>query len=193
MGGCIDDNNFVTEDDLVSFYYQYADIDRLCPLSSEFGCDDVQSDLCLGEDVSETLSKNGGMAQGAKLAVFDAFYGDFGLMTLVGNDLWEPCAEADCKLHSNSWGGDYECQLGSNDLLYDEFMYKVRRLCRVNKLSLLYCSVYLEASGVFVVPAVVQREPLAEVCLPFSRTTSLFAYACLSMRCLMFLSLASSN
>eukprot|EP00752_Nemacystus_decipiens_P004360 g3984.t1 len=125
VGGCIDDNTaFVSDDDLVSSAYQYADIDRLCPLSPLFGCDESDLDLCLGDDVSETLTENGGMARGAKMAIFDAFYGDFGLMTLVGNDLWEPCAEADCKLHSNSWGGDYECGLGSNDVLYDEFMYE---------------------------------------------------------------------
>lgn len=125
VGGCIDDNPLVTDDDLVSYYAQYADIDRLCPLSPEFGCDVAEDELCLGDDVSQTLTDNGGMARGAKLAIFDAFYGDFGLMTLIGNDLWETCAEADCKLHSNSWGSDNECELGTSDLLYDEFMYEV--------------------------------------------------------------------
>ena len=122
VGACIDDDPSATDDDLVSSYYQYADIDRLCPA---FGCGSGGEEECLGDDVSETLTNNGGMAQGAKLAIFDAFFQDFGLMDLVGNDLWEPCAEADCKLHSNSWGGDLMCQLGPIDVLYDTFMYEV--------------------------------------------------------------------
>lgn len=125
MGACIEDNPSATDDDLVSSYMQYADIDRLCPLFSELGCDDMEEDECLSDDVSENLTQNGGMAQGAKLAIFDAFYGDIGLPGFVGNGLWEPCREADCKIHSNSWGGDYECQLGPEDVLYDTFMYQV--------------------------------------------------------------------
>lgn len=125
VGACIDDNPTVADDDLVSYFMQYADIDRLCPLFSDFGCDGTESQACLSDDVSENLTNNGGMAQGAKLAIFDAFYGALGLADFVGNGLWEPCREADCKLHSNSWGGDYQCQLGPQDVLYDTYMYQV--------------------------------------------------------------------
>jgi len=121
VGGCIDENLSVTDDDLVSSYAQYADIDRLCPA---FGCDDNGDEACLGDDVSATLTNNGGTAQGAKLAIFDAFFGEAGLMDYVGNDLWEPCSGADCKVHSNSWGSS-GCQVGPLDLMYDEFMYEV--------------------------------------------------------------------
>ena len=123
VGGCIFGD--ADEDDLVSTEFaQYFDIDRICPA---FGCDPESDDVCLGDDVSETLTNNGGMARGAKLAIFDAFYQTFGLMDIVGNGLWEPCAEAGCKVHSNSWGGDYECQLGPNDIQYDGYMYEVSR------------------------------------------------------------------
>lgn len=122
VGGCIDDSAFAT-DDLVSSFYQYADIDRLCPA---FGCDDTETSECLSDDISETLTDNGGMAQGAKLAIFDVFYEEYGLLDVVGNGLWEPCAEAGCKLHSNSWGGEYGCYTTLLDVMYDEFMYEVR-------------------------------------------------------------------
>ncbi|CAM9548318.1 unnamed protein product, partial [Hapterophycus canaliculatus] len=124
VGACIDDNPSATDDDLVSSYMEYADIDRMCPLFSDFGCDDTEDENCLSDDVSENLTQNGGMAQGAKLAIFDVFYGSIGLPGSVGNGLWEPCREADCKLHSNSWGGDHECQLGPEAVLYDTFMYQ---------------------------------------------------------------------
>eukprot|EP00903_Cladosiphon_okamuranus_P006848 g6670.t1 len=119
VGGCIDET--ADDDDLVSSYAQYADIDRHCPA---FGCDDTDGAECLSDDVSETLTKNGGMAQGAKLAIFDVFYEDYGLLDHIGNGLWEPCEEAGCKLHSNSWGGDYGCEITPLDLLYDEYMHE---------------------------------------------------------------------
>ena len=133
VGGCIDDDPYEVDDDLVTTFYASAlDIDRLCPA---FGCDPDFDDFCMSDDVSETLTKNGGMAQGAKLAIFDAFYGDFGLMDYAGNGLWEPCAEVDCKLHSNSWGADYECELSSMDARYDDFMYKVRFPAQIKNAS----------------------------------------------------------
>ena len=125
VGGCIEDTTTAV-DDLTSSTGQTIDIDRLCPLfSTVVDCDDT--DLpCLTDDVGETLTQNGGMAQGAKLAIFDAMYVDVAFALFVGNGLWEPCTEAGCKLHTNSWGGDFECQHGSTDILYDEFMYEVR-------------------------------------------------------------------
>ncbi|CAN0423346.1 unnamed protein product, partial [Ectocarpus sp. 12 AP-2014] len=59
-----------------------------------------------------------------KLAIFDVFYGNYGLVEHIGNGLWEPCVEAGCKLHSNSWGADEGCETTPMDLLYDAFMYE---------------------------------------------------------------------
>ena len=66
------------------------------------------------------------MARGAKLAIFDGFAGDAGQMHYPGNGLWESCLDAGCKIHSNSWGIENVCELTSLDILYDDFMYKVR-------------------------------------------------------------------
>ncbi|CAM9670039.1 unnamed protein product [Ectocarpus fasciculatus] len=121
-GACIDDDEANDVDDLASPYFEIADLDRLCPLFSDFNCDETETDKCLSNDVAETLTNNGGMAQGAKLAIFDAFFDTLGLAPFVGNGLWEPCAEADCKIHSNSYGGDFECSLGPNDVVYDGWM-----------------------------------------------------------------------
>lgn len=124
VGGCIDDDGFITDDLVSTSMAVLTDIDRLCPA---FGCDPETNDLCMSDDVSETLTSNAGMAQGAKLSIFDMFFFEDGLGIFIGNGLWEPCEEAGCKLHSNSWGGDFECQLGPNDVAHDQFMYEVRR------------------------------------------------------------------
>ena len=118
-GACIDAT--LSTDDLVSFSFQQnatIDIDRQCPL---FGCDE-ESGLCLDDDVGVTLAANGGIAQGAKLAIFDVSADESILASNPGNGLWEPCLEAGCKIHSNSWGG-LVCMTTAMDILYDEFMY----------------------------------------------------------------------
>lgn len=124
VGGCIDAN--ALSDDLVSSVYQWsarADLDRLCPA---FDCDGQDDAVCLGADMASTLSDHGGMARGAKLAVFDVFYGDYAFGPyLAGNGMWEPSLRAGAKLHSNSWGADLECMVDPGDVLYDDFMYKV--------------------------------------------------------------------
>ncbi|CAN0488571.1 unnamed protein product, partial [Scytosiphon promiscuus] len=89
-----------------------------------FECDVEAEGWCLSDDVGETLTEHGGMARGAKLAIFDTFVGDLGLVDYPGNGLWEPCLQAGCKVHSNSWGGDYLCSVDTLDVLYDDFMYK---------------------------------------------------------------------
>lgn len=122
MGGCINDGRTSSADDDLVSYFQYLELvgmDRLCPL---FGCD---GDHCLGNNSSETLAEHGGVAQGAKLAIFDIFYGEDDFGDFAGNGLWEVCLDAGCKVHSNSWGGDSLCSLGPSDLLYDSFMYNV--------------------------------------------------------------------
>ncbi|CAN0565817.1 unnamed protein product, partial [Ectocarpus sp. 12 AP-2014] len=79
VGGCIDETG--QNDDLVEPYRELVDLDRLCPA---FGCDDMENPACLSDDVSETLTNNGGVAQGAKLAIFDVFYGNYGLVEHIG-------------------------------------------------------------------------------------------------------------
>ena len=126
VGGCIEPTTFGSTDDLVHPYYQQGfaeDLDRICPM---FACDDVAEEWCLSDDVGETLTEHGGMARGAKLAIFDGFAGEAGKMHYPGNGLWESCLDAGCKIHSNSWGTDNVCDLTSLDILYDDFMYKVR-------------------------------------------------------------------
>ena len=125
VGGCIDPDGTRSTDDFVSAAYQTSyveDIDRICPM---FECDDETEQWCLSDDVGETLSEHGGMARGAKLAIFDAFSRDLSVVDFPGNGLWEPCLEAGCKLHSNSWGVDLMCEVASLDIERDDFMYKV--------------------------------------------------------------------
>ncbi|CBN77323.1 Peptidase S8 and S53, subtilisin, kexin, sedolisin [Ectocarpus siliculosus] len=121
VGACID--LLDATDDLVSISSQTdgTDLDRLCPM---YGCDNSTDTTCLSDDVPETLSNNGGMAQGAKLAIFDVFYGGYDASSSIGNNLWEVCTEAGCKLHSNSLGADFECSIASWDILNDQFMYE---------------------------------------------------------------------
>lgn len=122
VGGCISTTAF--DDDLLSPEGQAssADLDRLCP---SFDCGGYPEEICLGDDVDETVIEHGGMAQGAKLAIFDVFYSDFGLGSLAGNGVWEACLEAGCKIHSNSYGGDNLCEMRETDVEYDDFMYNV--------------------------------------------------------------------
>lgn len=126
VGGCIDESS-LGSDDLVSYFYQnmaQVDLDRLCPA---FDCDGLDSIKCLGDDPTATLTEHGGMATGAKLAIFDIFYGDFTFGSfLAGNGLWEPPLEIGAKLHSNSWGGNVGCVVSTEDVLFDDFMYQVQ-------------------------------------------------------------------
>ncbi|CAM9533797.1 unnamed protein product [Scytosiphon promiscuus] len=116
-GGCISTNATIIDDS----DGDDTSIDRLCPM---FGCVGGYTDeQCLTDDVGQTLSDNGGMAQGAKIAVFDIFFKDYSYGDLAGNGLWEACLAAGCKIHSNSYGVDKRCELSSVDLLYDDFMY----------------------------------------------------------------------
>ncbi|CAN0390119.1 unnamed protein product, partial [Pylaiella littoralis] len=129
VGGCINQNasaGDLTDDDLVTTSehaasHAFFDIDRLC---SDFGCGEESNKLCLRNNVSETLTKSGGVAPGAKLAIFDAVFKHDFAGGFAGNGLWEACVEAGCRLHSNSYGSDNECMLTPSDILYDEFMYE---------------------------------------------------------------------
>lgn len=126
MGGCVDEDTSQTTDDLLpSSDDRYGeDIDRMCPM---FGCGDAGEEYCLSDDVSETLTRHGGVAQGAKLAIFDVFdTSDNSYVDYAGTGVWESCMEAGCNIHSGSYGGDLECSVDSFDLQNDEFMYNVR-------------------------------------------------------------------
>ena len=126
VGGCVDVDRSSWGDDLLTMpaYSVFAaDVDRICPVLE---CDDETEQWCLSDDVGETLAEHGGMAQGAKLAFFDIFADKLVIAHHVGNGLWEPCLEAGCKVHSNSWGDtDPLCRVKAIDIQYDDFMHKV--------------------------------------------------------------------
>lgn len=117
MGDCLSDTEVLTlpVDDVL-------DWDTLCP---EFDCDGW-GDPCLGDDVSQTLTDNGGVARGAKVSVFDASVdGTHVWGSLALNGLWNSTAGTGCVLHSNSWGGDGDCYVDSESATYDQYMYEV--------------------------------------------------------------------
>lgn len=120
IGGCLN-TSYVTS--LTSNYE--VDFDTWCP---QFNCDgwDPDTGSCLDEDVSATLTENGGIAQGAKLAIFDvAVHDNRVLASLAGNGLWEATDQTGCMLHSNSWGGDTLCVTTREQVVYDDYMYQV--------------------------------------------------------------------
>lgn len=119
-GTCLDPDSSKSTDE---HDYGSPAIDRLCPM---FDCEGaVEDSQCLSDDVAETVAEHGGMAQGAKLAVFDAFSGDTGYGDLAGVGLFEASLNTGAKIHSNSWGFDNRCQLAALDLVYDDFMFQV--------------------------------------------------------------------
>lgn len=98
------------------------DWEALCP---QHDCDDLDG-VCLSEDVSETLTDNGGAAQGAKLAIVDASIDGVTMWsTLAQNDLWGTTEGTGCYLHSNSLGADVLCVMDSTSANYDTYMYEV--------------------------------------------------------------------
>lgn len=101
------------------------DIDTYCPA---YDCDGngASSLDCLGDDPEETLSQHGGVARGAKLAIFDVSSDGEDFFSFdAGNDLWYATSGTGSRLHSNSWGADSYCVIGDNEILYDTFMYSV--------------------------------------------------------------------
>ena len=98
--------------------------DTLCP---QFNCDNF-GDPCLGEDVSATLTESGGIAQAAKISVFDTSADGEGVLASQAlNGVWESTNGAGSFLHSNSWGSDNDCNVDSRTVAYDEYMYQVKR------------------------------------------------------------------
>lgn len=117
VGGCVSGSYTPPTD-----AYEDVNLDRLCPM---FDCAGLSERQCLSDDVAETLADHGGMAQGAKLAIMDIFFGKYSYGDFAGNGLWESCLGAGCKVHSNSYGMDSRCELSSMELMYDDFMYQV--------------------------------------------------------------------
>ena len=102
----------------------YPTWDTLCP---QFNCDNF-GDPCLEENVSATITESGGVAQGAKISVFDVSVDGYNVSAhLPMNGLWESTIGTDSFLHSNSWGYDNDCNVDSLTVAYDQYMYEVRR------------------------------------------------------------------
>lgn len=123
VGGCFNDSYIVT---LNANGYYPLDFDTWCP---QHDCDGYGADfeICLDEDIAARLTANGGIAQGAKLSIFDASSDGYSIWpALAGNDLWKLTEETGCMLHSNSWGGDSYCTVTSDCAIYDQYMYEVR-------------------------------------------------------------------
>eukprot|EP00904_Undaria_pinnatifida_P010989 jgi/Undpi1/701/HiC_scaffold_10.g04165.m1 len=125
VGGCVDLDRTSWGDDLLTLLPDDsrldADLDSLCPM---LGCDDTTDQRCLSDDVGQTLADHGGMAQGAKLAIFDVGGGEDFFFSHVGSDLWQPCLEAGCMIHSMSGGGDDVCAVNALDIEFDTFMHE---------------------------------------------------------------------
>ena len=67
------------------------------------------------------------MAQGAKISVFDVSADGDDLFSLhVLNGLWESTIGTGSFVHSNSYGSDIDCNVDSQTVAYDEYMYEVR-------------------------------------------------------------------
>lgn len=122
IGGCLN-TSYVTS--LLDNNVHLADFATWCP---QFDCDGNGADyeFCLSEDISGILSENGGMAQGAKLAIFDTSVDGNAIWgSLAGNGMWTSTDGTGCLLHSNSWGADQLCAVDKESVLNDEYMYEV--------------------------------------------------------------------
>lgn len=120
VGGCL---NISYVDQLRS--NMFLDVDVFCP---KFDCDDFGEgeSTCLSDDVGQTLSVNGGMAPGAKLAIFDvSIDGRLILAELAQDGLWEAANGTGSMVHSNSWGGENDCTVDVTSILFDTYMYEV--------------------------------------------------------------------
>ena len=119
IGTCLSvaEETYLLADDFLTW-------DTLCP---QFNCD-YFGDPCLGEDVSATLTESGGIAQAAKISVFDTSADGEGVLASQAlNGVWESTNGAGRFLHSNSWGSDNDCNVDSRTVAYDEYMYQVKR------------------------------------------------------------------
>lgn len=123
--GCI--GTCLTSSEITDLLADFAlSWDTLCPA---YDCDNLGLS-CLDDDVSATLTENGGVAQGAKISVFDASLdGTAVWASWALNGLWESTNGTESYLHSNSWGADESCTVNSESVTYDGYMYEVREAC----------------------------------------------------------------
>lgn len=120
VGGCFDSEllDDMASDDLFDF-------DTFCPAHN---CGGFDSELCL-DDGLEMLTKNDGVAPGAKISVFDVISDDSLTVWafLAGNGLWDAAENTGTKVHSNSWGTiELNCEVDASSVLFDTYMYEVR-------------------------------------------------------------------
>ena len=117
LGGCL------TYEDMVDMLNNgELDFEMLCPA---FNCDNM-GEPCLTDNVGETLAENGGVAQGAKLSIFDvSANGLTGWAVLALTGLWNSTIGTGCFIHSNSWGLDTNCSVNSESMAHDEYMFEV--------------------------------------------------------------------
>lgn len=122
--GCVGD--CITAAEAASFVDNFLlDLDVMC---EAFNCDGQGSghELCLEGNTQEILASNGGVAQGAKLAIFDASADNVQIFaSLAGTGLWDAAEDTGAMVHSNSWGSDTLCLVESSSVEYDEFMHQV--------------------------------------------------------------------
>lgn len=117
LGGCFDSTDL--DGAVTNGVLDWA---TLCP---QHDCDGLTG-ACLSEDVSETLTENGGAAQGAKLSILDASLDGVTMWSsLALNELWVATEGTGCFLHSNSLGADVLCVMDSASVTYDLYMYEV--------------------------------------------------------------------
>lgn len=116
MGGCIEDPNGdagdeYDGDDLLPSWeddvYRHApfdpiDLDHMC--SKFYDCEDGENArFCLDDDPATTLAQHGGIARGAKLAIFDALKAETSLgITLAGNGV-SGFVFVSCVWHRRGW------------------------------------------------------------------------------------------
>ena len=131
VGGCFESTDL---DEMAA--NDEVDLSTLCPAQD---CDGWGGSAlpCLANDPVETLTTHGGLAPGAKIAVFDVVAED-GLLvwaSLALNGLWDAVEDTGCKVHSNSWAGEAICQVDYMSVEFDGYMYEVglRNTPRVGK------------------------------------------------------------
>ncbi len=121
FGGCFE--SMVLDDAATNTEFN---VQTFCPA---FDCDGLgDGHLLCFDDAVETLTTNGGVAQGAKISVFDVISDDSLLVyaSVAGNGLWDAVENTGCKVHSNSWGSTGStCETDVFTTAYDGYMYEV--------------------------------------------------------------------
>lgn len=123
VGGCL---TSADADELTS--NAVIDVDTMC---LAFECDGQGTDFepCLENDTPGILATHGGVAQGAKLALFDSSSDGVTIWaSLAGTGLWIAAEDTGAMVHLNSWGGDTFCSVDVTTASFDRYMYEVRSM-----------------------------------------------------------------